>query len=172
MTQFNGHPQAIESQNTGHATCLCERDAWGRLIWIDDSGTRHLDVHAARAFPINEPDRFVSILDDSGREVAWIEDLSTLAAATRVLIEEDLRLREFRPAITRIVRVSSEITPNEWQVETDRGPTSFTLDAEDDVRRVGPRRVVITDSRKMRYQVADTRALDAASRRLLDRYLL
>ena len=56
-------------------------------------------------------------------------------------------------------------------METDRGPTRFTLESEDDVRRLGAHRVLITDAKRLRYHVPDTRALDPASRRVLERYL-
>ena len=54
------------------------------------------------------------------------------------------------PVIRRIVRISGEGAPSQWDVETDRGPTRFTLDSEDDVRRLGAHRVMITDARKLR----------------------
>ena len=57
--------------------------------------------------------------------------------------------------------IRSEFGVTYWDVETDRGPARFTLDTEDDVRRISAHRVLITDSRKLRYQVPDTRTLDA-----------
>lgn len=146
-------------------------DAWGRLVLIDADGQRHVGVEPVRAFPLSDPARFISLCDARGREVVCVADLADLVPATRQLLEEELALREFVPVILRIVRVSGEISPSDWDVETDRGRTRFTLDTEDDVRRIGAHRVLISDNRKMRYQVPDTRALDASSRRLLERYL-
>ena len=54
---------------------------------------------------------------------------------------------------------------------------AFTVDLskfrfpKDKTAGVAGHRVLITDSRKLRYQVPDTRALDAGSRRILERYL-
>ena len=42
---------------------------------------------------------------------------------------------------------------------------------EDEIRRLGAHRVLIADTRKLRYQVPDTRSLDLESRRVLERYL-
>ena len=47
------------------------------------------------------------------------------------------RARSSCPAIQRIVGVSGELTPCQWHVETDRGPTEFQLGSEEDVRRLG-----------------------------------
>jgi hypothetical protein len=147
------------------------RDAWGRLVLINADGIRHVGVEPVRAFPLSDPGRWISLCDGHGREIFAVQSLAELDPAIRRVLEEELAQREFVPVIRKIVRVSGETSPCDWDVETDRGATRFTLDTEDDVRRLGPHRVLITDARKLRYQVPDTRALDAASRRILDRYL-
>jgi hypothetical protein len=86
-------------------------------------------------------------------------------------LDEELARREFMPVIERVMQVSSATDPSRWKVETDRGPTEFLLKSEDDVRRVGPRGAILLDAAGMRYLVPDTRRLDAASRRVLERYL-
>ena len=146
-------------------------DEWGRLVLIDADGVRHVGVEPVRAFPISDPTRWISLCDGHGREIACVDSLAELAPGVRQTLEQELALREFVPVIKRIVRVSSEMSPCEWDVETDRGRTRFTLDTEDDVRRLGSDRVLITDARKLRYQVLEARSLDAYSRRILDRYL-
>lgn len=146
-------------------------DAFGRLVLIDAEGERHVGVEPVRAFPLSEPGRWIGLVDERGREVALVEDLDDLHPPVRRLLEEELARREFLPVIRRILRISSESEPNEWDVVTDRGPTTFTLESEEQVRRLGPDRVLITDSRGLRYQVVSARSLDAPSRRLLERYL-
>ena len=146
-------------------------DAWGRLVLIDDRGERHVGVEPVRAFPLSDPSRFITLVDDAGREVATIESLDDLAPDARAVLVEELARREFIPRITRIVSASRDTLPCEWEVETDRGPTRFTLDSEDNLRRLGPGRVLITDARGLRYQVLEPERLDAPSRRLLERFL-
>ena len=146
-------------------------DAWGKLVLGTPDGRRHVGVEPVRAFPIHEPTRWISLVDAEGREVHCLESLDGLTAETRQLLERELSLREFMPTIKRILRVSGEGSPSDWEVETDRGPTRFTLDSEDDVRRLGVNRVLITDARKLRFQVPDTRVLDSHSRRVLERFL-
>jgi uncharacterized protein DUF1854 len=146
-------------------------DAWGHLVLVTPDGRKHSGVEPVRAFPISDPTHWIAFCDVDGREVLCLESIEGLTLETRQVLEQELALREFVPAIKRIIRVSGEGTPSDWEVETDRGPTRFTLDNEDDVRRLGPHRVLITDMRKLRFQVPDTRTLDFHSRRILERYL-
>ena len=145
-------------------------DGWGRIVLTTSDSGRHVGVDPIRAFPISHPDGFVSFCDLDGREVLCLETIDGLDPESRRVLDEELARREFVPVIRRIVRVSAESTPADWDVVTDRGETRFTLDSEDDIRPLGPDRLLITDSRKIRYQVVDRDALDAQSRRLLDRF--
>ena len=146
-------------------------DPWGRLVLIDAEGRRKVGVDPVRAFPITHPRNWISICDAEGREVLAIESLDQLPAAVRQTLESELALREFIPVIQRIERLSGDSFPFDWDVRTDRGPTRFTVDNEEDIRRLGPSRVMITDARRLRYQIPDVRALAAESRRLLERFL-
>ena len=89
-------------------------DPWGRLVLIDADGRRHVGVEPVRAFPFTDPARGVSICDPDGSEVVFIEDLAALPATTRQVLEEELGRREFVPVIRRIVRVSAESPPADW----------------------------------------------------------
>ncbi len=156
-------------------TCLdftLERDAWGQLVLIYADGRRVPGVESARAFPISAPEGLLSICDPQGRELLCVEDVTALRPEVRQILEEELAQREFVPVVVRIQRVSAETDPAQWQVVTDRGPTEFLMeDSDNDVRRLGPNRILLVDSHGIRYLIPDTRQLDAASRRILDRYL-
>jgi hypothetical protein len=67
--------------------------------------------------------------------------------------------------------VSTGTDPSEWHVTTDRGATRFLVKSEEDIRRLGTARVLIIDDHGVRYSIPDIAHLDAASRRLLERYL-
>lgn len=165
MNQERTTPRNPEARPFG-----LKHDEWGRLVLIDADGRRHVGVEPVRAYPISDPAHWVSIVDHEGREVAFVEDLATLPEAVRTVLEEDLATREFVPVLKRIVRVSGDTSPAEWDVETDRGPTRFTVNAEDDVRRLGPHRALVVDAQGLRYLIPDTRTLDAHGRRSLERY--
>ena len=99
-----------------------------------------------------------------------IERLDRLAPDVRVFLEQELRRREFVPVIAKVLSISPASEPNIWEVLTDRGRTSFELQAEGDVRRVGEHGLLIVDAHGLRYSVPDIRRLDRKSRRLLVRY--
>jgi len=143
----------------------------GRLSLLLADQSRHNGVVPVRAFPISERDRHIALVGAEGRELLWIDDLASVPAEARALVEEELSRREFLPVITHILGVSTLVEPSEWTVETDRGPTRFTLNSEEDVRRLGPHQTIIVDSQGVRYLVRDRNRLDANSRRTLDRFL-
>ena len=67
--------------------------------------------------------------------------------------------------------MSTFSTPSVWQVDTDRGLTSFVLKGEEDIRRLKDGALWISDSHGIQFVVRDRRALDRRSRRLLERFL-
>jgi hypothetical protein len=148
-----------------------EHDPFGRLVLILANGQRHVGVTPIRGFPISDPTHGLSLCDPDGHEVAWIDDIAQLPASVRETLEAELRDREFLPQIRRVLRVSLQTDPCEWEVETDRGRTTFLLKSDDDVRRLGGNRASVTDAHGIRYLIPDTTALDRASRRILERYL-
>ena len=91
---------------------------------------------------------------------------------TQGLIRDELAAREFMPVIQQIVSVTSFSTPCTWTVETDRGQTEFVLRGDEDIRRIGKdNALLIADTHGIQYLVRDQFALNAESKRILDRFL-
>ncbi|MBU1690601.1 MAG: DUF1854 domain-containing protein, partial [Gammaproteobacteria bacterium] len=107
------------------------RNAFGRLVFTGANGEVHEGVVPVHAFPIAAPAEGISLVTVDGHELAWIDQLMDLPDELRILLEEELASREFMPEIRAIRRVSSFATPSSWQVETDRGLTTFILKGED-----------------------------------------
>ncbi len=148
------------------------RNPHGRLVLTLADGTAHEGVTPVRAFPIAAPGDGLSLVGADGHELLWIPRLEQVTGPARQLIDEELAVREFVPTIEKIVAVSSFSTPSTWQVETDRGPASLVLKAEEDIRRLGGRtRLLIAGGDGMQFRVKDTAALDRHSRKLLERFL-
>jgi hypothetical protein len=143
----------------------------GRLAFKTAAGDVFDDVVPVRCFPITAPDDGFSIVTTEGRELAWIARLADLPADLRALLQEALDAREFLPEIRRLRQVSTFATPSTWWVETDRGDTTFVLAGEDDIRRMSASMLLVSDANGVQYLVRDHRALDRASRKLLDRFL-
>jgi hypothetical protein len=146
-------------------------DSWGRLVLVDAAGRQHVGVEPVRAFPISDPQHWISIVDVEGRELVLIDDVATLPADLQKVLQDDLARREFVPHIVRILKVTTDADPSEWRVETDRGPTHFLLNGGDDIRRLGPNGALLIDVHGTRYLIDDTRRLDSTSRRFLERFI-
>ncbi|MEY8876191.1 MAG: DUF1854 domain-containing protein [Leptothrix sp. (in: b-proteobacteria)] len=147
------------------------RDAHGHLNCTDASGELHTQVVPVRAFPIEAPDSGVSLISSDGHELVWIAELQALEHTQRELIRAELAQREFMPVIQRLVSVSTFATPSTWEVETDRGATTFVLKVEEDIRRLANGALLIASAHGVHFHIRDRRALDRASRRLLERFL-
>lgn len=146
------------------------RNAFGKLVFASPEGV-HEGVVPVRAFPIAAPDSGLALVDVDGRELLWIDRLSELPEAARILLEEELKSREFLPEIKRIRHVSTFAVPSTWEVDTDRGVATFVLKGEEDIRRVAHSTLLIADSHGVQFLIRDMQALDKASRKLLDRFL-
>lgn len=146
------------------------RDSFGRLILTDAQGDTQ-EASPVRAFPIGAPDNGIALVDAHGHELAWIDTLAELPAELRQLVESELASREFMPVIERIIDVSSYATPSTWTIVTNRGETKLILKGEEDIRRLAPPALLIADSNGIQYLIRDRNALDAHSRKILDRFL-
>lgn len=149
-----------------------KRDGWGRLVLRHPDGREVPGVHPVRSFPLSDPNRWVSLIDTkTGQEVVQVSDMAELPEDVRSIVLAELSERQFVPKIQRILNVTGDSPPCEWEVETSRGRTKFTLDSEDHLRKLGDGRLIITDSHGVRYEIVDRKALDAASLKWLRLFL-
>jgi hypothetical protein len=133
-------------------------------------GQEFSGVVPVRAFPVSDPDHWISICDCHGRQILCIDDIHDLPPTVRKTVELELSQREFVPVIRRILSATHH-EPSEWLVETDRGRTTFQLNSEDDVRRLESDQASIVDAHGIRYLVMSVRGLDGGSRRILEYFL-
>ena len=145
-------------------------DVFGAMVLTLPSGQIFEDVIPVRCFPFTAPDEHIAICDQKGTELYLIKHIQELSSQAREVLTAELNRRDFLPVISRIHSISSGSEPNIWLVETDRGPMSFTLTSEDNVRALRPNGCIISDANGVRYKVLDTRKLDATSRRYMGRY--
>jgi hypothetical protein len=147
------------------------RDAFGKLVLTNAGGEEFVGVTPVRSFPVQAPNKGISLVRDGGKEVAWIDDIEAMPADIRSLVTEELDGREFMPEILSIKGVSSFATPSTWTVRTDRGDTDFVLKGEEDIRRLGAYSLLIADSHGIHFLIRDMFAIDKGSRKILDRFL-
>lgn len=147
------------------------RNSFGKLILTDEAGEQHVGVSPVRAFPIQAPDKGISMVLSDGKEVGWIDDIDALPLAVQELVRDELEGREFMPEILHVTRVSSFATPCTWFVRTDRGDTEFTLKGEEDIRRIGAASLLVADNHGINFLIRDMYTIDKHTRRILDRFL-
>ncbi len=148
------------------------RTPFGKLVLTNEAGVVFEGVVPVRAFPIQSPSNGISLVSTDGKEVAWVDALEDVAQPAQDLIRAELATREFMPVVTRIVSVTSYSTPCTWAVETDRGTTEFVLRGDEDIRRIGKdNALLIADAHGIQYLVRDQFAMDAHSKKILDRFL-
>ena len=148
-----------------------ERDPFGHLVLTDAEGVRHVGAVPVRAFPLTAPDDGISLVGADGRELVWIDHIGDLPAPVRALLGEDLAARDFAPTLLKLHQVSSFGVPSTWRVSTDRGETSFVLKAEEDIRRLEGGALLIASAHGVQFRIPDAKALDRASRKMLERFL-
>ncbi|OYU43137.1 MAG: hypothetical protein CFE44_20055 [Burkholderiales bacterium PBB4] len=154
------------------ASFTLERNSFGKLVLTNALGERFEGVVPVRAFPIQSPEDGVSLVNLDGEEVGWVDALAEVAQPAQTLIREALATREFMPVILSIDAVTSFSTPCTWTVQTDRGKTEFVLRGDEDIRRIGKEHaLLIADTHGIQYLVRDQFALNATSKKILDRFM-
>jgi ABC-type multidrug transport system ATPase subunit len=139
-------------------------------LWVSLKSGEKIAVSARRAFPLTDPDSYVSLLDQASLERACFASLGALPQAKRELLQRALAKADFLPEVRHIRAITQEGTSSRWQVDTDRGLTEFLVDQEDHVRPLDDGRHLVSDAHGMRYLVPVPSALDAVSRKLLSRF--
>ena len=140
-------------------------------LTVDDDRS-YLKVGVVRAFPLSEPNRFLSVRDDANKEIGLIVNPADLDTANRRLVEEELERRYLVPAVTRIISAKERFGTVDWTMETDRGVCRFTTrNLRENVQRPAPGRIILSDVDGNRYDVRDVYKLSRESQDLLFRHL-
>jgi hypothetical protein len=124
-------------------------------------------VHVRRSFPWSEPDRYLSLRDEEGKEFALVRDPHELSEASRLVLEQALREAGFLFDITRVADIEEEVELRHWSVSTQQGARCFQTRLDDWPRRLPDGGLLIRDVTGDLYRVADARTLDRRSRALL-----
>lgn len=142
----------------------------GRIVFVDAAGVRHENVKPVRLFPLTDTSHWISICAADGRELACVEDAATLPEDLRSRLFAALASRDFVPVVQSIKAIKRAAQGHEWFVTTDRGPTSFIVENDENIQPLGGGRLVIIDIRNTRYLITNMASLDVRSRQRLERY--
>jgi len=144
------------------------KDRNGRLGLVFKNESCFLDIKPVRAFPLSSPDSHVELQDVRGKRIGLLVGMEGLSTADRQLLEEALNRRYFAPRILKVLRIRESYGLHIFDVETDRGPCSFTIRSlNSDIRSLSPTRYRFTDPFGICYDM-DMAAMDEKSRRLLE----
>ena len=129
------------------------------------SGERFENVEARCLFPTTGPDKYITLLDEDGKEVAVIRDLNTLMADSATAVREALQEYYLIPRIRSITNVENKPGGYYIHAVTDHGSCFFKVQSrQQDIKALFDFRVLIRDSNDNRYEIPDYRTLDRKSR--------
>jgi hypothetical protein len=167
----NSQPVASPATHAGAAAVRSlARNALGQIVAHLDGREAVVDVRVARCFPWTLPDTYISLRDALGKELALLKTLDGLDAASRQLVEQELREKAFSPRIQAVMDYKDEFGVVSISARTDRGDVTFQIRSRDDIRLLSPTRALFRDADGNTYELPDLAALDAASRRYLEEY--
>ncbi|MBQ7319952.1 MAG: DUF1854 domain-containing protein [Clostridia bacterium] len=135
-------------------------------------------VVPVRAFPITDPDEFISIKEPDSREkgkgaeLGLIRRMSDFDADTQALLREELDRRYFTPVITRLTGVKEKFGYFYWDAETTAGKISFVMtNVSSNIRTLEDGRVFIHDIDGNCFEIPDPAKLDKASLKKIEIYM-
>ncbi len=109
-------------------------------------------VDLFRMFPFSHKNRMISVKEPGGAEIGIIRDMDDFPEIVRAILEKELDRRYFTPVVTGINRIREEYGQIYWEVETDRGRSSFTIRSSDrSVQQLPDGSCIITDPEGNRY---------------------
>ena len=148
-----------------------EKTDTGQLVaHLEASDEKIEDVTLARCFPWSLPDAYISILNAKGNEICMLSTLDNLDAASRKIVDSELRDKVFNPKIKRIVDSRHEFGISSITAKTDRGTVIFQIRGRNDVRFLSATRALFRDVDGNTYELPDYTELDAASMQHIRRY--
>jgi hypothetical protein len=83
-------------------------------------------------------------------------------------LAEELEKSYFIPQIKRITNLEEKYAISHWEVETNKGIHTFSVQNREEIRLLSSGRVIIKDSDGNRYEIPDYRKLDSKSLAFLE----
>ena len=135
-------------------------------------GRKFCSLEPRRLFPLSGLEKYITLLDREGEEVAIIRDLRTLPPNERKIIEECLAEYYLIPKITKIDDLTEKFGMLTMYAQTDRGEVKIEMRGIiHSLKLLYGKRVLVRDTNDNRYEIPDITALDKKSRKFIDSYL-
>lgn len=138
-----------------------------RVEIIDDRCV--LAAQFKRAFPLTNPDTFISIQDPKDQEVGILESLDGMERGQKDLILAELDRRYFTPVVNRIDELKQDAGMWKFVVQTQRGPAEFYVrNWRDSAHEAARGRWQILSVDGLRFEIRQVNELDDRSQILLE----
>ena len=135
-------------------------------------------VVPVRAFPITDPEEFISIKEPDSREkgkgaeIGLIRQMSDFDEASQALLREELDRRYFTPELLKIYSLKEKFGYLYCEAETSAGRITFVLNNPySNFRTLEDRRVLISDIDGNAFMIKDPENFDKASLKKIEIYL-
>lgn len=165
--------QDAMTRKTQHETAvsplLIEWRTDGKL-WAGRNGSSDV-VQVTRCFPWSQPDRYVSLRNDDGDEVALISSLEDINEASRRAVEKALAEAGFVLEIRKLFSIAEDFEIRSWEVLTAQGKRKFQTALDDWPVEVPGGGIIIRDVAGDLFYIDDPDALDEKSQNLLWAYV-
>jgi hypothetical protein len=136
-----------------------------QIFYESGNGDEPKPVKLVRARPVSFRDGYVSIQDQSNKEIMFLESLEGIDPESRRVIEEELIQRYILSRIIRVIDAQAHFGMRYFHVETDRGERRFALkDASKNAVFVTDDYLILRDTLGCRYEIPSMEALDLRSR--------
>ena len=127
-------------------------------------GRRFENLEPIRLFPVSGITKYISLTDETGKEIAIIRDIDHLMPESAEAIRQCLGSYYIIPKIKKILSRVEKYGNITWTVETDRGRHSFSiLNTSIDIKTLYDGRILVRDSNDNRYEIEDVHKLDKES---------
>jgi Domain of unknown function (DUF1854) len=137
----------------------------GQLLLRSQTGS--IPVRPVACFPWSEPNNYISLRNEAGMEVGFIDSTTELDDSSRTALETTLRQTRFVFEVTAIEKVEDEFELRTWSVTTHQGPRSFQTKLDDWPRTLENGGIIIRDLSGDLYHIEDPTVLDSASQKLI-----
>jgi len=151
---------ATFSMKNGFLFMACPKDAEPRRVLLH------------RDFPFDHPWAYISVLSTDSMELAFLQSVDLFDGEEKEMIVRELERKYYTPSIKKIISVKDRFGFSYWDVETDSGKVTFTLqDTFKSISRAGDNKLFFSDVDGNRFVIEDIEALDRKSHKKIELYL-
>jgi hypothetical protein len=163
------NPDIIQTEfrRLSPASVKLHGDAFNHLV-LELDGVVYERVKPVRSFPLTAASTCVFLLDSEGNQIGMIPDITELPADSRSVLEQRLESLYFSTRVVAIAGVKSRHGVTTWNLRTTRGDTTIYVKDRNDIRTLPGKRMILTDTNGMRYEIANIDKLDDKSQGALE----